>query len=75
MFHGKSFYSYNLQTCTSMEVRRVAETQFASVCTEGQKEDVAHYLAHTSAVANQHYRMRQPHVVVATALIMEAHTE
>ena len=82
MFHNKSSYSYKVQPSTSMQVRRaaetqLAETQLASMCTESQKEDVAlwQYLAHTSSVANQHYRMRQPHVVAATAAIMEAHTE
>lgn len=39
--------------------------------TEAQKEGVAHYMAHSTAVANQHYRMRKAQDVVNTATLME----
>ncbi|XP_036376492.1 uncharacterized protein LOC118772334 [Megalops cyprinoides] len=64
--------SYNVKPATSQEVRRAAETESAAMFTESQKEDVAHYLGHTSAVAKQHYRMWTLHVVAATATLLDS---
>ncbi|XP_062319038.1 uncharacterized protein LOC134021929 [Osmerus eperlanus] len=63
--------SYKLQPATSNEIRRAAKTQAAAFM-ESQKEGVAHHMAHNSFLANQHYRMRLPKVLLARALTLES---
>ncbi|XP_067091775.1 uncharacterized protein [Osmerus mordax] len=64
--------SYKLQPATSIEVRRAAEAQAAATFMKNQKEGVAHHMAHNSFLANQHYRMRLPKVLLARALMLES---
>ncbi|XP_070409748.1 uncharacterized protein [Nothobranchius furzeri] len=49
---------YRLENVSSQKIRRVVETQTASSLPEEQRRGVAHYMAHTNAVAELHYRMR-----------------
>ena len=48
------------------------ETQAAAKFTDAQQRHVAHYLAHSDAVANVHYRMRDCSTVVATANLLDS---
>lgn len=41
----------------SQQIRRTVETEVAANFTEEQKASVTHYMAHSTAVGNQHYRM------------------
>lgn len=64
--------SYKLPSITSQEIRRTVETDAAANFTEEQKASVAHYMAHSTAVANQHYRMKTLDSVVATANLLSS---
>ncbi|XP_052362040.1 uncharacterized protein LOC118383411 isoform X1 [Oncorhynchus keta] len=55
-FHSK----YNLPNITSQVARRVMETNTKASFTDQQKALVADYLAHTTATAEKHYRMKTP---------------
>uniref|UniRef100_A0A8C1S2U3 Si:dkey-23a23.2 n=1 Tax=Cyprinus carpio TaxID=7962 RepID=A0A8C1S2U3_CYPCA len=63
---------YKLPSITSQEIRRTVETDAAANFTEEQKASVAHYMAHSTAVANQHYRMKTLDSVVATANLLSS---
>ncbi|XP_062418036.1 uncharacterized protein LOC119194653 isoform X1 [Pungitius pungitius] len=62
--------SYKVQNTTSQEVRRVAETEADSIFSASQKEGVARYMAHTTAVAQKHYRMLTAEAVVETSVLL-----
>lgn len=59
-----------MEPATNQEVRRAAETQSANKFTPQQKEKVAHYLVHTTQVANNHYRMVHFEQTAQTAELM-----
>ncbi|XP_029903936.1 uncharacterized protein LOC115356811 isoform X2 [Myripristis murdjan] len=61
---------YKVDRSTSQEVRRAAETQAAKNFTPAQKEKVARYMAHTTQVAEAHYRMMLPEQTAETAELM-----
>ncbi|XP_038575161.1 uncharacterized protein LOC119902857 isoform X1 [Micropterus salmoides] len=65
---------YKLPDIKSQEIRRTVETDAAANFTEEQKASVAHYMAHSTAVANQHYRMKTLDTVVATANLLSSLT-
>ncbi|KAK2814622.1 hypothetical protein Q5P01_000028, partial [Channa striata] len=49
---------YKIPSVTSQEIRRVVETAASTAFNEEQKAMVAHYMAHSTPVANTHYRLR-----------------
>ncbi|XP_048064780.1 uncharacterized protein LOC125279313 [Megalobrama amblycephala] len=61
---------YKLPNIKSQQVRRTVETDAAANFTEEQKASVAHYMAHSTAVANQHYRMKTLDSVVVTSNLL-----
>ncbi|XP_048021450.1 uncharacterized protein LOC125252307 [Megalobrama amblycephala] len=63
---------YKLPNIKSQQVRRTVETDAAANFTEEQKASVAHYMAHSTAVANQHYRMKTLDSVVATSNLLSS---
>ncbi|ROJ64733.1 N-lysine methyltransferase KMT5A [Anabarilius grahami] len=63
---------YKLPNIKSQQVRRTVETDAAATFTEEQKASVAHYMAHSTAVANQHYRMKTLDSVVATSNLLSS---
>ncbi|KAK9535941.1 hypothetical protein VZT92_005775 [Zoarces viviparus] len=67
---GRMHERYKVSNVTSREVRRIAETEVDSTFTTSQKEGVARYMAHTTAVAKSHYRMLDPASVVQTAVLL-----
>lgn len=64
--------SYNLPNVTSQEIRRVMETVVATEFTEEQKAGVAHYMAHSTPVANAHYRMKTLTSIVTTCKLLSS---
>lgn len=65
---------YKLPNIKSQQIRRTVETDVAANFTEEQKASVAHYMAHSTAVANQHYRMKTLDTVVATSNLLSSLT-
>ncbi|XP_051948594.1 uncharacterized protein LOC127619683 [Xyrauchen texanus] len=65
---------YKLPSITSQQIRRTVETDVAANFSEEQKASVAHYMAHSTAVANQHYRMKTLDTVVATSNLLSSLT-
>ncbi|XP_048024140.1 uncharacterized protein LOC125253925 [Megalobrama amblycephala] len=63
---------YKLPNIKSQQVRRSVETDAAANLTEEQKASVAHYMAHSTAVANKYYRMKPLEFVVATANLLNS---
>lgn len=61
---------YKVEPSTSQEARRAAEMMAARNMTLSQKDRVACYLAHTTKVADSHYRMLQPQDVTKTAELL-----
>ncbi|KAG1928309.1 N-lysine methyltransferase KMT5A [Pimephales promelas] len=55
-------------------IRRTVETDVAANFTEQQKASVAHYMANSNAVANQHYRMKTLDAIVATSNLLSSLT-
>ncbi|KAK2814668.1 hypothetical protein Q5P01_000812 [Channa striata] len=49
---------YKIPSVTSQEIQRVVETAASTAFNEEQKAMVAHYMAHSTPVANTHYRLR-----------------
>lgn len=66
-----SYCNYKVFPLRSQDIRRAVETEGAFAFSKNQKEDVAHYLAHSTAVAEQHYRIRTTEAVVATAELLD----
>lgn len=66
--------SYKLPSIKSQQIRRTVETDVAVNFTEEQKASVAQYMARSTAVANQHYRMKTLDTVVATANLLSSLT-
>ncbi|KAG1927365.1 nuclear mitotic apparatus protein [Pimephales promelas] len=55
-------------------IRRTVQTDVAANFTEQQKASVAHYMANSNAVANQHYRMKTLDAIVATSNLLSSLT-
>ncbi|XP_055366175.1 uncharacterized protein LOC114858799 [Betta splendens] len=69
------FYEhFKLPNITSQELRRVIVTTVSSMFSEEQKDKFAHYMAHTTAVAKAHYRMKTAEETVATANVLASLT-
>ncbi|XP_047433526.1 uncharacterized protein LOC125003566 [Mugil cephalus] len=64
--------NYKCENVTSREIRRVVETEAANTFTEEQQSGVAHYMAHSTSVAKQHYRMRTLHKTVVTSNLLQS---
>ncbi|XP_059402933.1 uncharacterized protein LOC132134169 [Carassius carassius] len=65
---------YKLPNIKSQQIRRTVKTDVAANFSDEQKGSVAHYMAHSTAVANQHYRMMTLDSVVATANLLSSLT-
>ncbi|KAG1925603.1 N-lysine methyltransferase KMT5A-like [Pimephales promelas] len=65
---------YKLPNITSQQIRRTVETDVAANFTEEKAASVAHYMAHSNAVANQHYRMKNLDAIVATSNLLSSLT-
>ncbi|XP_034056694.1 uncharacterized protein LOC117536066 [Gymnodraco acuticeps] len=68
----ESFFSCGIDdSCTSVQVRRAAETLVETSFTETQKQNVAAYMCHSDHMADKHYRMPVPSTLVATAVLLD----
>ncbi|XP_077357112.1 uncharacterized protein LOC144004069 [Festucalex cinctus] len=62
---------YHIKPSCSQEVRRAIETLAGQQLDRSGKEKVSHYLAHSTSVAEQHYRMRVSQGVVEIADVLD----
>ncbi|XP_026209063.1 uncharacterized protein LOC113157682 isoform X1 [Anabas testudineus] len=69
---GRLHIHYKLPNVTSQEIRGVVETEVSRTFSEEQKGRVAHYVSHSTPVANVHDSMKTPEAIVATANVLSS---